>query len=829
MTVEHEAQFLQLYNEFRHGYLAADGQLRLAAYLEIRSAAYTNYQEMRKKAKAGSALTELVLLKLLPYADTTNNRWRGAWTHVAAAVPTDIRQWYGVAGRNSQADWPTVAKDIWLFVSQVVETPDRLPEACVEFAQKPTFKGFQQGMLTPVLNALRPEHFALCNNRTRQVLHYFTGTKFGTNLAAYPEVNNKIQILLAEHATLFVPSEGAHSSDLFECFCYWLTSIRHFPLRAQRYWLLDAGEQSWPWAEWKDGGFAAVGWDELGDLSSIKRAEFIRRRDSLLAQNPEWSKRDSNQVWRFARQIKEGDQIVAHVEPGIVLGAGTVIGDYYYAAELPQSHRIPVEWNDLTSRQVSRTRRGGLLQEIDREQFDQIKSSPRYRLTAEAAARSKEVPPFVNLFAPLLDALRSEDGEVTVAELRTKVAVTSAVLFENLAESSGSGQSERMLHRARHYLAKARLIESPRRGRWRLTAYGANISLEPEEMVRIYEEVEYQLRIEETLLHESPAIRRLAENSTEYVAATNRPPDLIGPVENENADILHPGGEDAGKPANVKPTYSLTECAVATGFQESDLVRWTRTLTRKKQIILYGPSGTGKTYLAHHLARHLTGGTDGFWNIVQFHPSYAYEDFVQGLRPQTTESGGARFVMQAGRFLEFCRRAGRVTGPAVLIIDEINRANLTRVFGELMYLLEYREAEALLSGSGAAFRIPSNVHLIGTMNTADRSTSLLDRALRRRFAFIRLGPDYQIIQHFHQRHATGFPVDSLVDLLKQINQTINDPDRAVGITYFLRAALAEELEDIWQLEIEPHLEDLLFDRPETVERFRWENVQARFG
>ena len=138
--------------------------------------------------------------------------------------------------------------------------------------------------------------------------------------------------------------------------------------------------------------------------------------------------------------------------------------------------------------------------------------------------------------------------------------------------------------------------------------------------------------------------------------------------------------------------------------------------------------------MAEHLARHLIAGGDGYAEVVQFHPEYAYEDFIQGIRPQTRSDGGLEYPMIPGRFLRFCQEARFREDRCVLIVDEINRANLSRVFGELMYLLEYRGREVPLAGGGM-LGIPANVRLIGTMNTADRSIALVDHALRRRFAF----------------------------------------------------------------------------------------------
>lgn len=272
--------------------------------------------------------------------------------------------------------------------------------------------------------------------------------------------------------------------------------------------------------------------------------------------------------------------------------------------------------------------------------------------------------------------------------------------------------------------------------------------------------------------------------------------------------------------------YSLAQCARETGLDEALLARWVQAIERKGQVILYGPPGTGKTYVAERLAEHLTGGGDGFWELVQFHPAYTYEDFVQGLRPRNRPEGGLDYPLVPGRFLEFCEKAQTCQDRCVLIIDEINRADLAQVLGELMYLLEYRDREINLAG-GATFRVPANVRLIGTMNTADRSVALVDHALRRRFAFLSLYPNYEVLRRFHAK--TGFPVERLIETLQRLNRQIGDRHYEVGITFFLHWNLAEQLEDIWRMEIEPYLEEYFFDQPEKVAAFRWETIKDQVG
>ncbi|MFZ0544624.1 MAG: AAA family ATPase [Candidatus Promineifilaceae bacterium] len=279
---------------------------------------------------------------------------------------------------------------------------------------------------------------------------------------------------------------------------------------------------------------------------------------------------------------------------------------------------------------------------------------------------------------------------------------------------------------------------------------------------------------------------------------------------------------EAEKEPELAPPYPLFQLSAETGHTHDDLRGWIRAVERKGQAVFYGPPGTGKTYLAERLAHHLTAESDGLVELVQFHPAYAYEDFIQGIRPQTGDDGRLTYPMKPGRFLDFCQRAANRDGRCVLIIDEINRANLSRVFGELMYLLEYRDRRIPLAGGGT-LRIPDRVRLIGTMNTADRSIALVDHALRRRFAFIRLAPNYDILRHYHRD--TGYPIERLIPILTRLNNHINDPHYEVGHTFFLHENLSAVLPDIWQMEIEPYLEEYFFDRPTSVDNFRWQIIK----
>lgn len=273
------------------------------------------------------------------------------------------------------------------------------------------------------------------------------------------------------------------------------------------------------------------------------------------------------------------------------------------------------------------------------------------------------------------------------------------------------------------------------------------------------------------------------------------------------------------------PVFNRETLLSETLFPEAVVDRWLRAINRKRRAVFYGPPGTGKTYVAERIARHLVSETTGFLEVVQFHPAYSYEDFIQGIRP-TPKNGHLEYPVVDGCFLEFCDKAKGREGPCVLIIDEINRADLSRVFGELMYVLEDSSRQVKLA-SGQEFRIPENVIILGTMNTADRSIAVVDHALRRRFAFIPLYPDYSVLKRFHSHRKTGAKVDGLIGELRKINKEIDDRRYEIGVSFFMTEELETDLEDIWIMEIEPYLEEYFFDRPKLVDTFRWVSIATK--
>jgi len=255
-------------------------------------------------------------------------------------------------------------------------------------------------------------------------------------------------------------------------------------------------------------------------------------------------------------------------------------------------------------------------------------------------------------------------------------------------------------------------------------------------------------------------------------------------------------------------------------------------LRDRPQLIYYGPPGTGKTYIAQKLARHLAGDNV---TLVQFHPSYSYEDFFEGFRPADKGDGNLAFKLKAGPLRRVVDKAvEEPSTPQILIIDEINRGNLAKIFGELYFLLEYRDEQVDLlyaSGDDKGFALPKNVFIIGTMNTADRSIALVDAAMRRRFAFESLHPAQEPTRSLLRKwlKSTNRPGENAY-LLDALNSQIADPDFKVGPSYFMRKAVYEDggLERAWRTAIMPLLEEHHFgDGIDVGKRYGLEAIRAK--
>jgi DNA polymerase III delta prime subunit len=345
---------------------------------------------------------------------------------------------------------------------------------------------------------------------------------------------------------------------------------------------------------------------------------------------------------------------------------------------------------------------------------------------------------------------------------------------------------------------------------------------------------------------------------------TPAPPELVEVLDDayQATSGKHLPMRDAKRNTQVErvtdpPLPTLEDLAAATYLDIAELQEIESLLEEKQQLVFEGPPGSGKTFVAKLFARYFTGNSlDGIEppdervELVQFHQAYGYEDFVQGIRPVTDEHGRLQYHVLPGTFMRLCDLAARNPKQRfVLVIDEINRGNLSRIFGELLLLLEYRNERVRLpygSADGAAdqafLTIPENLYLIGTMNSTDRSLALIDYALRRRFYFYAFrpveGPRAPVLEGWladqdmpdTERQRVG---RLFVELNRKVQKDLS-ADFQIGHSYFMTRDIgtAAGRDRVWKRAVRPLLAEYFHNQrdPEAaLAGFEPEKLLAEVG
>lgn len=555
----------------------------------------------------------------------------------------------------------------------------------------------------------------------------------------------------------------------------------------ERFWKIAPGENANLWPECRDGGYICVGWDEMGDLNQYKdRPTFNAAfEDNFPAKKP-------TQLWNY-RGIREGDRILANRGKGEIVGVGIATGPYYFNKQRSTFKQcVPVQWLRTDAYSIPPVEVGvnwrTTIHEMSRHDFELLTSS-------EGQLRSRLI--WRRSLPEGFDLQASNPKVIEAKAIRAK--------FDEVLNSRQLASGEPYLNAQCRDAFQAWTNEPTRvlpsiclavLSNWFLTSLGTD------------ERKRSAGELWDLLFLCRPA-ERLTDPGRQNINKE--------PFENwwRQQMALQGGGEANKHLAPVLSDERFKHLCEATFMPEEFFVDCEELLRTKQQLILQGAPGTGKTFVAEHLANWWSGSSDRM-SVVQFHESYGYEDFIHGIRPaHDAEAKTTVFTPQDGAFLRFCQEAAEdPDNKYVMVIDEINRAKTARVFGELLYLLEYRDKKAQLQ-YGQTFAIPANVYLIGTMNTVDRSIALVDYALRRRFAFLTLRPVVGGRSMVLSRWMEANDIDNRDEverLFVELNRLVAEQDAAlmIGHSYFMSETAVDSshfseplLKSIWRYYILP--------------------------
>ena len=326
--------------------------------------------------------------------------------------------------------------------------------------------------------------------------------------------------------------------------------------------------------------------------------------------------------------------------------------------------------------------------------------------------------------------------------------------------------------------------------------------------------------IEEASRRDLAMRHRLDAQSLVWAIQDEEPVATVTPVEDDETVTKLP--------------QSLDELASELMWEPDRLLMVIRGLEDKGQVIFQGPPGTGKTFVARRIAQWYRE-QGGDYRIVQFHPSYTYEDFVEGFRPARASDGQVGYDLVPGPLRNMAEQAqANPDATFILVIDEINRGNVAKVLGELYFLLEYRDEAVNLQYSREPFRLPKNLWLIGTMNTTDRSIALVDAALRRRFYFFGFYPDEPPVRGLLRRwlEANNPEAKWVADLVDAANRKLNDRHLGIGPSHFMKQDPpldAARVRFIWEQAVLPYIEEQSFGDDARLKEFGYDQLISELG
>lgn len=592
--------------------------------------------------------------------------------------------------------------------------------------------------------------------------------------------------------------------DLFDFYDELLAIIEAEPSNKKtKVWLFAPGENACMWDECKESQTMCLGWDLIGDLSEFNNKEELTKALQVAYQKEDASfKNDSLALWQFVHDIHPGDIVYAKKGINKIIGRGVVESDYYYDGALSTYRHI---------RKVKWTHYGDW-------------DYPAHKLVLKTLTGISKYPDFVR---NLNDIVVEGNPITTTQSTSTKhywwlVAAPDVWKFSdiNVGEVmeytllNENGNKRRVYQNFLDAKAGDIVIGYASTPTLQVVALG-EIAKDTDEQHLYFRKTEQLLNpIDYSIIKGYEDLQGM-----ECMAGGGRG-TLFKVTEDEYLLLMELIRKD-------NPILNSDSIDIYTDerflnevyMSASDLQKLKALIKKKQNVILQGAPGVGKTFTAERLAYTLMGEIDKQRvEIVQFHQNYSYEDFILGYKPNA--DGG--FELKHGVFYKFCKKALNTPDKDFFfIIDEINRGNLSKIFGELLMLIEntYRGKEIKLAYTDELFTVPKNLYIIGMMNTADRSLAMIDYALRRRFSFFEMYPGFAT-EGFksYQLSLGNEKLDKLIQGIQALNEAISSDDSlgngfCIGHSYFCNQTefSMEWLENVVEYDIEPMLKEYWFD------------------
>lgn len=610
--------------------------------------------------------------------------------------------------------------------------------------------------------------------------------------------------------------EHKGEKDIFEYYDYLLTLINPDNNTSEgtdesvdrpRYWLYAPGEDAFMWEEFYKTGTMGLGWDKIGDYRQFPDD------NSLIASIEQHyggggsHKNDKCAITDFTKKIKIGDIIIVKHGRKKLIGRGVVTSEYFYDDSVDSfKSRRKVEWThkgewyvedtlvmktltDITkygdySKQLETTM-GIASDEKDmysNRRYWWLNASPKvWRMSEWKVGEEQDYTLFNpngnkrRIFQNFVDA---SVGDVVICYETNPVKKITTI-----AKVSRANDGEKI------WFQKTETLTDP--------VDFSVIKGIPE------------LKQMEFLVNPNGSFFKLTEE--EYNAIIS---------------IIRQNNDEEVESLDV-PDYTRTDFLNEVYMDEANYEELVELLKAKKNIILQGAPGVGKTFCAERLAYSIMGKKDARRiKTVQFHQSYSYEDFIMGYKP-----AGETFKLRNGVFYNFCIEATNNPGQEYFfIIDEINRGNLSKIFGELLMMIEkdYRGKEITLAYTDQGFHVPENLYIIGMMNTADRSLALIDYALRRRFSFFDMKPGFES-EGFknHIKSIGSVKLEKVINLISELNANIRDDDSLgygfeIGHSYFCgktEAMTDSHVRRVVKYDIIPTIQEYWFDNEKKAKEW----------